>query len=180
VTGATGATGTPGTNGTNGATGATGPTGPTGATGTPGTNGTNGATGTTGATGATGATGNVSYSFGITIDGSGTTITSGTKSGAFPTMPLTGTIVGWTLVGDVSGTISIDILRAAGGVPSASICGTGTKPNLTSAQYASGNNFTNWTSTAISQGDVIGFSVAAVPPVSAVTRVTLTIRCTVP
>ncbi len=92
-------------------------------------------------------------------------------------MPFTGTIVGWTIVSDVSGSIVIDITRAAGAVPVTSICGTGTKPTLSSAQYASGNNFTNWTSTAINQGDVIGFDVKSI---TSVTRVTLTVRCTVP
>jgi hypothetical protein len=92
-------------------------------------------------------------------------------------MPFTGTIVGWTIVSDVSGSIVIDITRAAGAVPVASICGTGTKPILSSAQYAGGNTFTNWTSTAIHQGDVIGFKVNSV---TSVTRVTLTVRCTVP
>ena len=186
LTGATGAQGPIGLTGATGATGAQGPIGLTGATGSTGPQGPTGLTGAAGATGATGSqgpqgpigpTGNANYCFGITIDNGGTPITTGTKSGANPTMPFTGTIVGWTIVSDVSGSIVIDITRAAGAVPVASICGTGTKPILSSAQYAGGNTFTNWTSTAIHQGDVIGFKVNSV---TSVTRVTLTVRCTVP
>jgi hypothetical protein len=194
-TGATGATGPQGPQGTKGdkgdqgdigPTGPQGPTGLTGATGATGATGPQGPQGLTGATGptgpqgpqgSTGPTGTTIYCFGITIDNGGTPITTGTKAGANPTIPFTGTIVGWTIVSDVSGSIVLDITRAAGAVPVASICGTGTKPTLSSAQYASGNNFTNWTSTAINQGDVIGFKVNSV---TSVTRVTLTVRCTVP
>jgi hypothetical protein len=171
LTGATGPAGAQGTQGLTGATGAAGATGPQGPIGL------TGATGATGSQGSTGPTGTTVYCFGITIDNGGSPITTGTKSGANPTIPFTGTIVGWTIVSDVSGSIVIDITRAAGAVPVASICGTGTKPTLSNAQYASGNNFTNWTSTAINQGDVIGFKVNSV---TSVTRVTLTVRCTVP
>jgi len=175
--GAQGLQGPQGVAGATGATGSQGPQGAAGATGPAGPAGAQGPQGVAGATGATGATGNANYCFGITIDNGGTPITLGTKSGANPTMPFTGTIVGWTIVSDVSGSIVIDITRAAGAVPVASICGTGTKPTLSSAQYASGNNLANWTSTAINQGDVIGFNVTSI---TSVTRVTLTVRCTVP
>jgi len=186
LTGATGATGATGPAGPAGSTGPQGPIGLTGATGPAGATGPQGPIGLTGATGATGPAGpqgpqgpqgNATYCFGITIDNGGTPITLGTKSGANPTMPFTGTIVGWTIVSDVSGSIVIDITRAAGAMPVNSICGTGTKPTLSNAQYSSGNTFTNWTSTAINQGDVIGFKVNSV---TSVTRVTLTVRCTVP
>jgi hypothetical protein len=119
------------------------------------------------------------YSFGITIDGAGSVITTGVKGGANPTIPFTGTIVGWTLVADQVGSIEIDILKASGALPTSgnSICGTGTKPTISSNTYATGSDFTNWSTTAITVGDVVGFNVISS---TNVTRATLTVRCTVP
>ena len=102
------------------------------------------------------------------IDGGGVAITTGAKG--FLRIPVGATINTWSIIGDQSGSISIDILRNNGGVPAASIVGAGTKPNLTAQQFVGPTAPVGWTSTSLAPNDYLGFTVSTV---ATVTRVTL-------
>ena len=112
----------------------------------------------------------------ITIDGGGSVITSSlpTLGGATVEVPYDCTIVNWTVESDTSGSIAVDVIRANKNVPSASIVGiSGNKPTLTAQQYASAVP-SDWTSLALVQGDIVGFTISGTP--ASVKRVTVTLR----
>jgi len=112
-------------------------------------------------------------SLGITVDGGGSVIQTGNKG--FITIPYDCTISSWWLTADVSGSIVIDIWKAAWASfpPSSgnSICG-GAKPTLSSQQNNKNESLAGWT-TAIAAGDVLAFNVDSV---STVTKVTLVLK----
>jgi hypothetical protein len=110
----------------------------------------------------------------ITIDGGGSVLssTNPTMGGAVVEAARDCSIVQWTVEGDDSGSVVVDVLRANKAVPTASIVGTGNKPTLSSAQYASAAP-SGWTSVDLKQGDIIGFAVISA---TTVTRVTVTLR----
>jgi len=98
-------------------------------------------------------------SLGITLSGSGGTITTGSKG--YARMPRAGTITSWTLVGDqASGSIVVDVKRStyAGFPTTTSIAGTDL-PTISSAQKATDSTLTGWGSTSLAQGDIIEFVV---------------------
>ncbi len=103
--------------------------------------------------------------FGITLDGIGGVISTGSKG--YVIAPYACTIVRWDLIGDVSGSIVVDIKRSG-----TSIIGAGNKPTL-SSQVSNGAVASSWTSLAIAQGDVLEFNVDSA---STVTRINLSIR----
>lgn len=114
-------------------------------------------------------------SFGITIDGGGSAITTGVKG--YVTVPYTGTITQWTLLADQSGSIVIDVWKDtyANYPPTVADTIAGSeKPTLTAATNNRDTNLTTWT-TAVTAGDVIGFKVDSA---ATVTRVTLVIEMT--
>ena len=100
--------------------------------------------------------------FGVVIDGMGSVVAPGVID-----VPCfyNATIVGWDVYGDVSGAVTCDIKRVAYALdtlPSASMVGAGTKPNLTSHSTNRDTTVTGWTSTAITAGDVIRFDYSAI------------------
>jgi hypothetical protein len=101
-------------------------------------------------------------SFGITIDGGGSSPSTGSKG--FITIPYAGTITNWYLAADTSGSCVIDLKRSG-----TSIVGGGNKPTLSAAQFGNAA-VSGWTSTAISAGDIIEFNLNSV---STLTRVNL-------
>lgn len=103
------------------------------------------------------------------IDGGGNPITTGAKGSILP-IPWLATISQWSVIGDVSGSIQIDIFRANNANPTLSIVGGGTKPNLTSQLFLGQQTPSGWTSTILNPGDVLSFSVSSA---STVARVTL-------
>ena len=112
-------------------------------------------------------------STGITIDGGGTTITTGEKG--FIQIPFNCTIESWTLIADQSGSIVIDIWKDtyANAPPTAGDTITASaKPTLSSAQKNTNSTLTGWTTT-ITAGDVLGFNVDSA---TTVTRVTLILK----
>jgi hypothetical protein len=110
----------------------------------------------------------------ITIDGGGSVIPAAMAlGGATVEVPSVARILNWTIEGDVSGSIVVDVTRANKDVPATSIVGGGNKPTLSSAQYASAAP-SGWTSVALAPGDIIGFSISGTP--ASVTRVTVTLR----
>lgn len=113
---------------------------------------------------------NNSVGFPFVIDGGGNPITTGVKG--FLPVPFAANIAAWSIIADQSGSISVDILRANNAVPSSSIVGAGTKPNLTAQQFVGQTAPVSWSATALAFNDYVGFSVASA---STVTRVTVTL-----
>lgn len=112
-------------------------------------------------------------SFGITIDGGGSVITTGIKG--YHSMAYDATILDWTLLADQSGSCVIDVWKDsyANFPPTVEDTITGTeKPTLSSSNKNQNTNLTTWT-TAINAGDTIAFNVDSA---SLVTRVHLIIK----
>jgi len=118
--------------------------------------------------------GALSGSFGITIDGAGSAITTGNKG--YATIPYSGTITGWTMIADQSGNCVIDVWKTgSGNIPTVGGTITGTeKPTLSSQQINSDLNLTSWT-TSVNAGDIVAFNVDST---SLITRVNLSIYIT--
>jgi len=112
----------------------------------------------------------VRASIGITIDGGGSAITTGSKG--FISIPYSCTIINNTIVSDQSGSIVIDVKKAtyAGFPTTTSICAAA-KPTLSSSQKSTDSTLTGWTTT-VNAGDILEFYVDSA---STVTRVTLTL-----
>ncbi len=105
---------------------------------------------------------------GITIDGAGSTPSTGSKG--YYTFPYAFTINTWYLAADVSGSCVIDIKRSGTSI----VGGSGNKPTLSSAQ--SGNAApASWTSTSVAAGDILEYNL---DNASTLTRVTLTLKGT--
>lgn len=112
-------------------------------------------------------------SFGITIDGGGSTITTGVKG--YITIPYSMTITGWDIVADQVGSIVIDVWKDTFAnfppVLADTIAGS-EKPTLSTQNHAQDLTLTTWTTT-VTTGDIVGFNVDSA---TTVTRVTLVIR----
>ena len=108
----------------------------------------------------------------LTIDGGGSAITAGAL-GKFPTVPYSGEIESVEVAADQTGSIVIDVWKAADAIPTDTNSITGSNPaTLSTAQRSQDETLTGWT-TSISAGDVLGFEVDSV---STVQEVTLTIK----
>jgi hypothetical protein len=117
--------------------------------------------------------GALSGSFGVTIDGAGSVLTTGNKG--YAVIPYGGTITGWTMIANQTGDCIIDVWKAAGTLPILSDSITGTeKPTLSVQQINSDINLTTWTS-SVSPGDIFAFKVDSA---STLTRVNLSIYIT--
>jgi hypothetical protein len=110
-------------------------------------------------------------SLGITVDGGGSAITTGTKG--FIVVPFSCTIQTWSVVSDQSGSIVLDVWKSTGVPSNANTITASAKPTLSSAQLAVAQAATGWT-TAVAANDVLGFEVESA---STVTKATLTIAC---
>lgn len=112
---------------------------------------------------------------GITIDGGGSAITTGVKG--YVEVPFTGTITGWTIVGDTSGSIVVDVWKDTYAnfppVVGDSIAGS-EKPTISSSTKGQDLSLSTWT-TSVMAGDVFGFNVDSC---TSITRATLIIRIT--
>ena len=114
-------------------------------------------------------------SFGITIDGGGSAITTGVKG--YITVPYNGTITGWDIFGDTTGSIVVDVWKDTFATFPPTVADTiaGTeKPTLSSAVKNQDTNLTSWT-TSVTAGDIVGFNVDSA---TTVTRVNLIIYIT--
>lgn len=103
------------------------------------------------------------FSLGVTVDGSGGTITAGVKG--YVRVPYACTINTWSILTGNSGagaTITFDIWRASNAIPTVggSLVGGGTKPFLTSgsSQITSAAP-SGWTSVTLAANDILGFNV---------------------
>ena len=113
---------------------------------------------------------------GITIDGAGSVISTGSKG--FLRVPYDCTITAAQLLADQSGSIVIDVTKDtyANFPPTTltdSICASAL-PTLSSSQKSEDSTLTGWT-TSLSKGDILGF---VVDSATTVTRVTLTLAVT--
>jgi hypothetical protein len=113
------------------------------------------------------------HMIGFVIDGGGSAITTGDIK-VYPTADFACTINRWDISADQSGSITVDVWKAATAIPTSGNKISASAPlTLSSAQLAQNGSRTGWT-TAVSVGDVFGFSVATV---STVTRVVGQIWC---
>lgn len=74
----------------------------------------------------------------------------------YVTIPYSGTITGWQVIGDISGNCTFDVWKSASGIiptMANSIVGT-EKPNLLSQQINSDLALTTWT-TSVTAGDIV-------------------------
>lgn len=96
----------------------------------------------------------------IIVDGAGAVLTTGSKG--FRQIGFACTIVGWTLLGDQSGSIAIDIKKSTyASFPTTSSIVASAAPSITTAQKNTSTTLTGWT-TSISAGDVVEISVTSV------------------
>jgi hypothetical protein len=96
----------------------------------------------------------------VTIDGGGQVIPPGPLQ-AYKPVSVSGTLIGWYMVADEVGSISLDVWKAHAQVPTAANLISGLSgPALLDGQIASANILSGW-QTVIAAGDVFGFNVAA-------------------
>ncbi len=86
-------------------------------------------------------------------------------------IPWAATVATWAVIADQVGSIAVDILRANNAVPTVSMIGAGTKPNLAAAQFQGATAPANWTSTTLAADDYLEFNVASVLTVTRATVV---------
>lgn len=106
----------------------------------------------------------------IVLFNNGSTLTTGVKADFY--CNFAGTIVGWTLLADQSGSIVVDIwkdIRANYPPLIGDVITASDKPTISGATNARGTSLTGWT-TAIAADDVLRFNINSV---ATVTRVTL-------
>jgi hypothetical protein len=108
---------------------------------------------------------------GVTIDGGGAVITTGSKG--YRSVDFACTVVGWTIIGDLSGSIVIDVKRCTyAGFPTTTSIAGSEKPTLSSQQKNQNMFLTTWLS-PISAGDILEYNVDSA---ATVTRVVLILK----
>lgn len=141
-----------------------------------GKDGQNGAIGATGPVGPTGPSGILSVTFNINflIDGGGAAITTGNKP--YLQIPRLISIIGWTLLADISDSMTIDVLKNSYvNFPVAvSMVGAGTKPYL-SSQLANTGNVLDWSTATLNAGD---FLLIDITVASTITKASLILNYT--
>lgn len=135
-----------------------------------------GATGPTGSTGATGigATGPLPIrTLNFVIDGGNATILAGSKGNVL--VNAAGTIQSWAVLGDASGSITIDVSKSTYATYPTFTASGGTSPSLSSAQKSYANTI-NWTGfTTVAANDILQFAVSGAPTVVTLVTVSLNI-----
>lgn len=113
--------------------------------------------------------------FGITIDGSGSVITTGVKGYLY--MPYACTITSVVMLADQTGSIVVDVWKVAYASFPPTIANTITAsniPTISSAQKSLDSTLTGWT-TSVSSGDTIGFNVNSA---TTITRLNMLLKVT--
>lgn len=112
----------------------------------------------------------------FSLDGQGSAIsTSGTRTWYLSAIPFAGTITGWNLVADQSGSVVIDVWKTNAAVPTvANTITASSLPTLSSAQSAFSGSISGWT-TSVAVGDVFAFHINSA---STITTLSLTIQIT--
>lgn len=112
-------------------------------------------------------------SFGVTIDGAGSVPGTGQKG--YVQMPYAGTITGWTMLANQSGSAQITVSKGTySAFPTLTSIDASLPPNLSSAQKNTSTTLTGWT-TAVNVGDVFGFNLDSV---TTCTRIQLFLQVT--
>jgi hypothetical protein len=97
---------------------------------------------------------------GIVIDGGGSIPATGSKG--FIQIPYAGTITGWTILVNASGSCQITVKKSTySGFPTTASIVASAPPVLTTAQKATSTTLTGWT-TALALGDVLEFNLDSV------------------
>ena len=99
---------------------------------------------------------------GVVVDGSGTVLTTGQKG--YKPSPWTGTIIGWRIVGDVSGSCVFDIWKDIFANYPPTVADTITaaaKPTVTTAFAAQSTAVGTW-NTTVTAGDVFGWNLDSI------------------
>lgn len=110
---------------------------------------------------------------GITIDGGGSTPSTGSKG--YLQVPFACTITGWTLLADASGSAQITVKKCSdAGFPTTSSIVASAPPLISSAQKGESSMLTGWT-TAITAGDILEFNLDSVTTCE---RLTLELKLT--
>lgn len=105
----------------------------------------------------------------FTTDANGSAITAGSSAVSCRRIEYNGTITGWSMIGDVSGSAVEDIWLRSGAVPTvANTITASAKPTLTSSGYIYSSSLTGWT-TSVHAGDVMCHHVDSA---STITRLT--------
>lgn len=105
---------------------------------------------------------------GITVDGGGALLTTGSKG--FKSFPVAGTITGWRLLANAAGNIQFDVLKSDYATfPTMASIVAAAPPALAGVQKNE-NTVGTWT-TAVAAGDVFEFQITGTP--LTITRVTL-------
>jgi len=115
-----------------------------------------------------------SGSFGVTIDGNGGVIAVGQKG--YITVPYNGTITDWEIMADQAGTCNIDVRKSTfSGFPTQTSI-TGSAPiTMSATQKASSSILTGW-DTAITAGDVYGFTLNTAATITRLNLIINTIK----
>ncbi len=115
-------------------------------------------------TGNVGSTPTVNRTVGVSVDGGGTVITTGTKG--YVEVPYAGTITEWKIIAEPSGSAVFDIWKSNAAIPTnANTITASAKPTLTTAQRATSTTLTGWT-TGVAVNDVFGFEVESASTVT--------------
>ena len=110
----------------------------------------------------------INRTVGVSIDGGGSAVTTGTKG--YVEVPYAGTITGWKIISDVSGSAVFDVWKSNAAIPTnANTITASAKPTLTASQRAASTTLTGWT-TGVAVNDVFGFEVESA---STITKATL-------
>ena len=113
------------------------------------------------------------HSITFSINGGGSVIATG-DTHSYPPVDYSCTINRLDITGNPSGSITVDIWKAAGAIPTSGNKISASAPaTLSSSQISQNGSLTGWT-TSVSAGDVFGASVATV---SSVTSATVVMWC---
>jgi hypothetical protein len=108
------------------------------------------------------------------IDGVGNVLFAGSKGTL--EIPFNCTINSWTLIADVSGSVIVDVKKAAyADFPTTVSITASAIPTLSSTQKAQSSTLTGWT-TSVSAGDILEFVVNGTP--ATITRAVLSLKVT--
>jgi hypothetical protein len=108
------------------------------------------------------------HSISVSLDGGGVAITTG-DVGFFPTTAFACTINRVDISGSPSGSITIDVWKAAGAIPTGANKISASAPlTLSSSQLSQNGSISGWT-TSVASGDVFGFTVVTAATVQKVT-----------
>jgi len=116
-----------------------------------------GTSGTSGTSGGGGGGGSTTGSFTLVLDGQGGVVSTGQKG--YLQTQYSGTITGYSIIANPTGSVSFDVWKRAGGLPTSANSIVGVNyPGLTGGSTFSTTTLTGWT-TSFSAGDYFGWNV---------------------